>query len=317
MTQATVQEPHEFTPHSAPSGASSHERSAQENLESFASGFFEGAGPALTTVLNRKVTVRVIEVVQAKPSDLLARMPLPWVVVEATYQRGMSGVHWLLFSQPSAVALGQTGGGVVERDGEFQPAHQEAIRDAINQMLASAGPALMPLFGRSLSFAPVAVHVIEEAEVLPQELAPQAERVWLARAQAAGADGFAVDMTLTITQELARGIAALGADEPVALPAPAPPRSERADSAPSKIDLILDVTLPVTVELGRARMQIQDILKLAPGSVIALDKSAGDPVELFINERAIAKGEVVIIDENFGVRLTSIVTASERIRTLR
>jgi flagellar motor switch protein FliN/FliY len=77
------------------------------------------------------------------------------------------------------------------------------------------------------------------------------------------------------------------------------------------------VTLPVAVELGRARMQIQDILKLAPGSVIALDKSAGDPVELFINERPIAKGEVVIIDENFGVRLTSIVTATERIRTLR
>ncbi len=87
--------------------------------------------------------------------------------------------------------------------------------------------------------------------------------------------------------------------------------------APSKIDLILDVTLPVTVELGRARMQIQDILKLTPGSVIALDKSAGDPVELLINDRPIAKGEVVIIDENFGVRLTSIVTTTERIRTLR
>ena len=86
---------------------------------------------------------------------------------------------------------------------------------------------------------------------------------------------------------------------------------------PAKIDMILDVTLPVAVELGRARMQIQDILKLAPGSVIALDKSAGDPVELLINDRPFAKGEVVIIDENFGVRLTSIVTATERIRSLR
>jgi flagellar motor switch protein FliN/FliY len=64
-------------------------------------------------------------------------------------------------------------------------------------------------------------------------------------------------------------------------------------------------------------MQIQDILKLAPGSVIELDRSAGDPVELFINDRPIAKGEVVVIDENFGVRLTSIVTATERIKTLR
>jgi len=316
VTQATVQEPHEFTPHSAPPGASSHERSAQENLESFAAGFFEGAGPALTTVLNRKVTVSVAEVAQTKPADLLARMPLPWVVVEATYQRGLSGVHWLLLSMPHAMALGQTTTGVADGEGELQAAHQEAIRDAINQMLASAGPALMPLFGRSVSYAPVTVHAIEDAEVLPQELAPQADRCWLARARATGADGFAIELMLTINQELARAIAVLGAEEPEA-PAPVAARGERAESVPSKIDMILDVTLPVTVELGRARMQIQDILKLTPGSVIELDKSSGDPVELFINDRPIAKGEVVIIDENFGVRLTSIVTATERIKTLR
>jgi len=88
-------------------------------------------------------------------------------------------------------------------------------------------------------------------------------------------------------------------------------------AAPSGIDLILDVTLPVAVELGRSRMQIQDILKLAPGSIIELDKAAGDPVDILINDRPIAKGEVVVIDENFGVRLTSIVTTTERIRTLR
>jgi flagellar motor switch protein FliN/FliY len=81
--------------------------------------------------------------------------------------------------------------------------------------------------------------------------------------------------------------------------------------------MILDITLPVTVELGRARMQIQDILKLGPGSIVELEKLAGDPVELLINDRPIARGEVVVIDENFGVRLTSIVTPTERIRTLR
>ncbi len=94
-------------------------------------------------------------------------------------------------------------------------------------------------------------------------------------------------------------------------------RGGPAEATPSRLDLILDITLPLTVELGRARMQIQDVLKLAPGSVIELDKLAGDPVELFINDRPIARGEVVVIDENFGVRLTSIVTPSERIRTLR
>jgi flagellar motor switch protein FliN/FliY len=114
--------------------------------------------------------------------------------------------------------------------------------------------------------------------------------------------------------DLAREIATVGVEPPGS-----PPRAEAQEtgSAPSGIDLILDVTLPVAVELGRARMQIQDILKLAPGSIVELDKSAGDPVEILINDRPIAKGEVVVIDENFGVRLTSIVTATERIKTLR
>jgi flagellar motor switch protein FliN/FliY len=86
---------------------------------------------------------------------------------------------------------------------------------------------------------------------------------------------------------------------------------------PRRLDMLLDLPLDVSVELGRTRMSIQELLALAPGSVIELDKSAGDPVELYINDRPIAKGEVVIIDENFGVRLTSIVTTTERIKTLR
>jgi flagellar motor switch protein FliN len=83
------------------------------------------------------------------------------------------------------------------------------------------------------------------------------------------------------------------------------------------MDLLLDISLPVTVELGRTRMMIRDILHLAPGSVLGLDKLAGEPVDILINEKSIARGEVVVIDENFGVRLTSIVTPTERVAGLR
>jgi flagellar motor switch protein FliN len=172
----------------------------------------------------------------------------------------------------------------------------------------------MPLFGRSIAYAPVTVHVIMRDEELPCD-GGMDQRVWVVQARASGGD-LEFDLALTIDEAIAHDLSALRAGETEAV-APGVPRSAEAASGSSKIDMILDVTLPVAVELGRARMQIQDILKLAPGSVIALDKSAGDPVELFINDRAIAKGEVVIIDENFGVRLTSIVTTAERIRTLR
>ncbi len=315
MTQATTEEQRAFTPHS-PARVATGTPTVPDNLELFAGGFFEGAGPSLTTVLNRKVTVRVTGIRAMSSAELVAATPLPWVIVEATYQRGLAGTHWIVLPVKSALALGRAVTGDEDDDSEILPGHQEVIRNTINQILVSTGPTLMPLFARSISFIPVTVHVVEDVDALPREVGAKVERLWTVQAEASGDDGLHVDMILTIGEELAREISAIGTEETPGAAAPRDTRRVEAP-APSKIDLIMDVTLPVTVELGRARMQIQDVLKLSPGSVIELDKSAGDPVELFINERPIAKGEVVIIDENFGVRLTSIVTATERIKTLR
>lgn len=81
--------------------------------------------------------------------------------------------------------------------------------------------------------------------------------------------------------------------------------------------LIMDVPMQVTVELGRTKKLIRDILELAPGSVIELDKLAGEPVDIFVNTKLIARGEVVVIDENFGVRVTEIVSPVDRLKTLQ
>jgi flagellar motor switch protein FliN/FliY len=84
----------------------------------------------------------------------------------------------------------------------------------------------------------------------------------------------------------------------------------------SKIDLVADIPVRVTVELGRTRKNIADILNMTPGSVIELDKMAGEPVDVLVNSKLIAKGEVVVIDENFGVRITEIVTSAGRVHSL-
>ena len=73
------------------------------------------------------------------------------------------------------------------------------------------------------------------------------------------------------------------------------------------LDLIMEVPLQVTVEIGRARRKVQDILEFAKGSLVVLDKLAGDQVDLFVNGKCIARGEVVVIEDNFGVRITEIV----------
>jgi flagellar motor switch protein FliN/FliY len=83
------------------------------------------------------------------------------------------------------------------------------------------------------------------------------------------------------------------------------------------ISLLMDVPLKLTVELGRTTKMVKEILALAPGSVVELDKLAGEPVDILVNERLIAKGEVVVIDENFGVRITEIVNPEERLHGLK
>lgn len=295
-------------PHNAPVATLD---AGRENLDLFGGAFFEAAGRALTTALNRPLNVQVHEAVSMALHELLADMDPPRVFAEVSYQRGMSGTHWIIVSRRNALTLaGEVSPDVVDLEGR----HAEAIRDTVNQLLHAAAPPLMPLFARSVTYAPVTVHVVGRDEALPGDLQPE-DRVWVIRAQATG-DGLPIDLALTLDEGLAREIAALGAGE-AAEPAPVAAERAVAPEPPSKIDMILDVSLPITVELGRARMQIQEILKLTPGAVITLDRSAGDPVELLINDRPIAKGEVVIIDENFGVRLTSIVTTAERIRTLR
>ena len=79
------------------------------------------------------------------------------------------------------------------------------------------------------------------------------------------------------------------------------------------IDLIMDIPLEVTVELGRIRMLIKDVLDLASGSIVELDRVAGEPVDLLVNGRLVAKGEVVVIEDNFGIRITEIVSPAERV----
>jgi len=85
---------------------------------------------------------------------------------------------------------------------------------------------------------------------------------------------------------------------------------------PRNIDILMDVNLPVSIELGRTKMSIADILGLGPGSVVELNKLAGEPVDVLVNYKIVAKGEVVVVDENFGVRITQLMTPEERLKLL-
>ncbi len=112
-------------------------------------------------------------------------------------------------------------------------------------------------------------------------------------------------------------------EEATAATAPAAPAGE-VETAPAKapaavsgeIERILDIPLKISVELGRTKMLINDLLQLGQGSVIELTKLVGEPLEVLVNEKLVAKGEVVVVNEKFGVRLTEVISASDRIEQL-
>ncbi|QEZ44499.1 flagellar motor switch protein FliN [Cupriavidus oxalaticus] len=125
---------------------------------------------------------------------------------------------------------------------------------------------------------------------------------------------------------LAEQTSATAAEVPAAAPAPAatpaaatvfqPLAKEATSGFHNDIEMILDIPVQLTVELGRTKVPIKNLLQLAQGSVVELDGLAGEPMDVLVNGYLIAQGEVVVVNDKFGIRLTDIITPSERIRKL-
>ncbi len=120
-----------------------------------------------------------------------------------------------------------------------------------------------------------------------------------------------------LADKLAEEAAAMTADPAAAAPA----KEEKSAAEPSgkdrNLNLILDIPLRVTVELGRTKMPVSELLNLTQGSVIELSKLAGEPMEVLVNDKLIARGEAVVVNEKFGVRLTDIISPAERVEQLK
>ncbi|MDG6102016.1 flagellar motor switch protein FliN [Dactylosporangium aurantiacum] len=161
----------------------------------------------------------------------------------------------------------------------------QAVRPALEAAAATVGPV-----------------VVDPGEVLsPAD----------AMGQLAGAGGLLVP--LRTDEGTVQAVVALAvAVEVTGAPGGDEPRGERTDRGRPAFDLLHDVEMEVTAELGRTRMSVRELLSLAPGAVIELDRAAGGPADLLVNGRLIARGEVVVIDENFGIRITEIVGPSDR-----
>lgn len=165
------------------------------------------------------------------------------------------------------------------------------------------------------------------ASVFADALLPEKEEEIKAPQPEAGDSGGKKESASQQSPPPASGPVTSGYTAPIQTPATPPVDVRPAEFAPlvssyggggepSNIDLIADIPVRVTVELGRTRKSVSEILAFAPGSMIELEKMAGEPVDILVNGKQIAKGEVVVIDENFGVRITEILNTDSRMRSV-
>jgi flagellar motor switch protein FliN/FliY len=208
--------------------------------------------------------------------------------------------------------------------------------EAMNQMMGSATTALAEFLGATVTISPPEVLVLDHEEAV-EALRPAGEEVVRVtfRLVVEGLlestfyqlyDAAVLPVLVELGTRAARRVAGSPpppppppppADAPAARPVEFEPLEPRTVPHPGRnLDLLLDVPLQVTVELGRTRMRIRDVLSLGLGAVIELERAAGEPVDLYVNDRLFARGEVVVIEENFGVRVTEILSPEQRLRGL-
>lgn len=266
------------------------------------------------------------------------------VYVKAAYTKGVSGT--MLFALPLNegtqlvdLMLGGEGAASTELAGDSR----DALAETFNQILGSANQALSDMAGETLSISNVEIFSTEgdQSSGLEELLGPGPfDSLGLGTTQ----ENLTTTIHLLIPEMLSEQLKRkLGMAQPPAAPpaqaaapapaAPAAPTPTATTSGPvaagpthtgsrqssvdtGNLDLLLDIELPVMVRMGQTEMPLGELLKLTPGSILELNRAADAPVELLVNGKQIAKGEVVVVDGNFAFRITEIESTDTRIRSL-
>jgi flagellar motor switch protein FliN len=205
---------------------------------------------------------------------------------------GVPGAIWMVASEADTGAAGAV---VLRAAGleETDPARLKSeFLEILNQTLSGTALAISTRLGRDVQRAEG-----REAATIPGEIEWASLEVTLGETRA--------QILAGVEESLIETLAAQAAGE-----------VEAAPDKPQTFDLLLDVELLVSVSFGRAQVPLKDVLKLTTGSIVELNRSLGDPVEVIVNNCVIARGEVVTVEGNFGVRIDEVISRQERLRTL-
>lgn len=312
---------------------------AQKNtLEGALQGAGEAAAGTLSSLLSRSVSLTPAGLSTMSPAEVADRYMGGVVHVAAAFSGAASGKGLFVFQESVAALMADL---MIGGDGSNPPAalsdlHLSAVGEVGNQMVSSFCEAIGTGVGKNVSVTPGELTPAQAgdltgiagglgSQLVSAEFAMEVEggtsgtllfllspaaAASLTGASAEAGSSTQADQGFTATSDFsgAKGGA------PLVQSAQMGQLSSAGSSiGGNNLELLMDVPLQVTVELGRTQKLVKEVLALGPGSVVELDKLAGEPVDILVNEKPIAKGEVVVIDENFGIRVTEILSPKDRL----
>ena len=314
------------------------------------------AATTLSSLLNKEVKITTPRVTQSTLSEILSESDYPKVVTSIDFKYGLDGSNMLMIDVPDAIIIADLmmgNDGTDVADNEFGDLELSAVGEAMNQMIGTASTAMATMVGRTIDIQPPKVEVLEKGQsgkhegrdderIVSISFDLNVEGLINSRIAQLYTEDTVREINKIMLSDTAETLANREVpvkEEPaVSEPAPAPtptptPQApvekvqvqtpdfqeltdQGISDVPRNLDLIMDVPLEFTVVLGKSRRTIKDILSLGAGSVVELDKMTDEPLEILVNGKLVAEGEVVVINESFGIRITNIMSKEERVRNI-
>lgn len=307
-----------------------------ENLKKVLFPIFENIGAIVSVALNHPADVRHGEVLPVEPEEIKTDFRGEVVYGKMKFTEGLSDQVEFLATPDHAGAWAEMmvmGDGTAEFSAEK---HLDGVGELLNQLAGVICQSLSRLLGSPVKHDPIEA-VLKKVETRLKAWQSFFRLDIFFEVEDLGESKLTMLLSPQVAEELSK-IQISEEDLTEDRPPPAvldaglessPSAEVRAarfedfgakeggSGPPQNIEALMDVELQVTIELGRTSMFIRDILELSPGSIVELNKLSGEPVDLFINDKKFARGEVVVIDENFGIRVTELVKVEDRIKSLK
>lgn len=313
----------------------------------------ESVQNVLSTILNREASQSVQELDIYSPDEIqenLNEQPENLVMITSELGGSIEGTARYILDEKDAllladVMMGQEGDNPPE---EFDEVYESAIVEMFNQIINSLANQINEITGEEIELSPPESHVMTREEA-KEEMGDE-KSLWVEYSfeveDLIDSGHFIEIQPMSLGEAIWEAQHAAEEPEPESEPEPEPePQQQQAPAGggaeqteqsggesevksvdfpqfdategqeiEGNLNMLMDVPMEVAVELGRTKLQVKEILNLGQGSIIELERLAGEPVDLLVNGRLVARGEVVVIDESFGVRVTSIVSPMDRIK---